>query len=1335
MNKKVLTLCASALLAGAWTTLDAKVVQVPTPQIGNAYVIGTSVVDGQVVSLFNVDGTVTSEATDATAENEWTLEPIQNEEDVFYLKNSAGNYLSIASAAGENDWIEYVNNTTNAVKFKLDADGKTIRVAETITNSGSFQENCPLRINNGKISVYYSHAGEEGTELVFALYTTDDVPAGMPGLDNVITNNINGVDVVNQESLPANDNVAAPLNIQVDGAYLFIEPNGEGYKLGAEASEEGAITTLTASNSLSASWEWQSGKLVSTRASRAAEPKTYYLAYSAQNGYYVIANASDEATNFLNNGGLENATLSVSATSIQARSEIEVNEGGIIVDGNNLTKLNSVSGDYVIVTLTDGTSTYYLKDDGEGNVSAETSFDADNYDQFLWKVTSNASANMNNYTFANLASGKNWTNADGSYSTFLGAGDVSGLTLTINGQTVGIDENDNTLAYGVETKAIVSFYEAPTIAFSADELNEGLNPGFGVTIKIAEKNDKAIEGVSVFGKTLYAVSVNGSKTNVYLVDELDEDGNIAEDANYLVLDKEGWDGISANSQLNGEFIWVSAEDHDDATKNENWYDTFQFRYSAGKPDTDIVENLYVVNLSANAYVLSVNSINYLTTKNYISGTETWPYIKLAPQNVVDVTTLLGKYLTFSFAEKNVADEDEEYKLNGVLSVANRGTDNANIADYVKASSVLANAPEVQWIVISGSTSSNTFTIQNRETDEKVENIVLRNNGDGTYTINGGGSIVDGDIVKMTTTNIVGTLHMDGYMVAKPAELRDKVFHIGQYHYETGNSTAFWAENHQANRSHQLGVVTDEDAAVDWRLSIEMQKEKVNNVEVETTLADTIYVKTPVAVLQSDGSISATRTDTLAILQYKFQNKGNLEYVIFNNNNNLEYYQCQEDYSWDVTRPEGTLPTGAKAADHFALKLKADSTYNIVTIKENDGVRADALSDEKIYVANSQQWGSLKQMDLYGEDNNSLMQVLPVDRPEYRQIELVWGDTIKLWRNENESQVVYEKRDDKSVVEGDTLSFLNIDNDNQFNMNPAIFADTAYINRWDVDGVKNTCYQYLLAVNPTNVSEYYCPLTPEHNTDAWREAHGGPCPDADRSAYVEGRFLVNLIDTANVYGLEHLHNNPYINLTEEGNYCAKLSFVPGKHMGDSLVIYRDEAMTDVIDTLYLGTEDFNVAKFAFKYVDNEEGSFKIQTQWKEYLGNNTSMTDTEDFADHYEDYVTNGSISNEGYLRFVNGCLVVDETYQRGDVFNMTERYTEQNPTANESINANGAVSVVATDGAVVIKGAEGKNVVIATILGKVVANETINSDNETIAVPAGIAVVSVDGESFKVVVK
>ena len=114
------------------------------------------------------------------------------------------------------------------------------------------------------------------------------------------------------------------------------------------------------------------------------------------------------------------------------------------------------------------------------------------------------------------------------------------------------------------------------------------------------------------------------------------------------------------------------------------------------------------------------------------------------------------------------------------------------------------------------------------------------------------------------------------------------------------------------------------------------------------------------------------------------------------------------------------------------------------------------------------------------------------------------------------------------------------------------------------------------------------------------------------------------------------------------------------------------------------------------------------------------------------------VRQEGYYLFnVNEYLVFakDDQYNRTNALRVKVEATDM-PTANESINAaDEAVSVVATNGAVIVKGAEGKNVVVSTILGKVVANEVLNSDNETIAAPAGIVVVSVDGESFKVAVK
>ena len=73
-------------------------------------------------------------------------------------------------------------------------------------------------------------------------------------------------------------------------------------------------------------------------------------------------------------------------------------------------------------------------------------------------------------------------------------------------------------------------------------------------------------------------------------------------------------------------------------------------------------------------------------------------------------------------------------------------------------------------------------------------------------------------------------------------------------------------------------------------------------------------------------------------------------------------------------------------------------------------------------------------------------------------------------------------------------------------------------------------------------------------------------------------------------------------------------------------------------------------------------------------------------------------------------------------------------TENETI-ATTEVAVIANNGSVVVKNAAGKNVVVSTILGQVVANEVLTSDNATINVPAGIVVVAVEGESFKVNVK
>ena len=214
--------------------------------------------------------------------------------------------------------------------------------------------------------------------------------------------------------------------------------------------------------------------------------------------------------------------------------------------------------------------------------------------------------------------------------------------------------------------------------------------------------------------------------------------------------------------------------------------------------------------------------------------------------------------------------------------------------------------------------------------------------------------------------------------------------------------------------------------------------------------------------------------------------------------------------------------------------------------------------------------------------------------------------------------------------------------------------------------------------------------------------------------VFGNFLVNFkinddLDKANMWE----------------NYYSRLGFLNGYITNDTLFINDN----DVKYNVPVAKNNHDATKFAFRLVDEgDEQNFLIESEsWA---------------ADkNGEDQPFLGGkrpFDNGGWIKIQNTVPVIvkteyNEAVASGDLFNVDTNYT---PTANEEISAEEAtVSVVATDGAVIVKGAEGKNVVVSTILGKVVANEVLNSDNETIAAPAGIVVVSVDGESFKVAVK
>ena len=848
-------------------------------------------------------------------------------------------------------------------------------------------------------------------------------------------------------------------------------------------------------------------------------------------------------------------------------------------------------------------------------------------------------------------------------------------------------------------------------AMTGTKLNEQLDGGFGLTISSA-KGITSISGADNFDGTLTAMKFESEK----LVDA----GN---QSVYYLINEDGkalyWDETTnADSDNPGSFTLKSEKELAEASKGDQ--SGYLFCIYAADNGSDAVKVTTDITLSSGSvteekrlYInntLKTGRLTAVEEGTYDAKTAgNWAVTTLGTTNAVDLRSMLqGKFLKISFAGTGKATDDA-YKVGGTLAIRD------NKADFVPTNSLYENAPEAHWAATYDAATRH-LTLANRENPNTTLVITGMRSDDGViYAVTSPSYTTDGDSIKIQFVN-APALSTDGYLDDyTETELRNTAFYLALDRQNADDDIpAYWAENH--NASHQIGATVVKENATKWNLAF---KKKTNAADAYKNQIDTVYVTSNLQSWNPSTNVITDSESRLAILPYTFQNRSNNEFVKLNNQKNLDYYICDKDNN-------KTIDNGA--AQKFIIKMKADGTYNYVPVTVNNSYDAkgvvvtenlanssniDFEDEMKVFEGNSLTNGSWEKMSMYAKDMNSLMLVERDDAPEYRKLVSALGsDTVRIYRDENESEVIYEQRNDKAIVENKALSFLNIENvnDPKFDINPAIYVDSAYVNRGN-----NKCWQYLLAVNVEEKLNTFCPDDSTHNTEEWIAEHG-VCPHAIKTPYVKARFLVNLIDTANIYGATHLHNNPYINQTEEGADRAKLSFVPGFHVGDKLYLVTNDD-TICVD---LNTPNFTIGKFAFKYVDAmNSDAFKIQTAYKDYTPEATTY---------------NPNYTNEGFLRWTNGCIVVDNGYEKGDVFNMNEEET-LTPTANETISAEATVSVVATDGGVIVKGAEGKNVIVSTILGKVVANETVNSDNETIAAPAGIVVVSVDGESFKVVVK
>ena len=813
--------------------------------------------------------------------------------------------------------------------------------------------------------------------------------------------------------------------------------------------------------------------------------------------------------------------------------------------------------------------------------------------------------------------------------------------------------------------------------------------------------------------------------------------------------------------------------------NKTYYPYFRINYLEGKTEYDktseinqdkVLDNtpVYCVEIGSASKVFAYDLVNLETTDAnghldvFVTANDRCADNSARRPNVSFYTTnenivrgkdatnnpLNYRYVNITFKSgANMQFQNERnnwVNLNGkVLGINQDGVVMPTEADYF-----LFDKAEGQWAVSVDTDDTRKFTFTNRENPSKSISVKsMHALGNDVYAVeyeqndewgaqynwytrpfgfNTAGTVRnqalrDTLIIKAAEGNLKLTkgahaYNTDSYANWTKEDLQDKTFQLS-----IDAASQLYVTENEGKDSHFLGLTADETDVTNWRL-VPFTAARVHDTDaVKYLTAGTDSVYTISHPMYWTGSEFKTYNDTTAIVAYALQNIQNNEWLRYDPSQNQTILSM-------ICDPNSKNYTTANLneAYRFVLKEKAKGAqeiesgeYNIigvtpwgldgdkyVDLKQEDGENANITYaahyelnlDNKLYGATTyQKLGAVEVKGAYDDPtSNDIFTIATTASQEY--VLATPRDTVRIYGNEENDFLLYEKG-----------QFLNLGNTGD--IAPAMVLDTAYI-RQDLG---NNRYQYLLVVNP-DYKEAQFDNHPE-NEPVQKPVHMIK-PDT-----MYGRFLVNKIDSAVLEA--RYHNNPYINDIEADEKELKLGFQWGYHTGNKLFLTEGEGKNSpVIETIDLGTPDFNKAKFAFKYVNEAESdAFKVQTAWYDY------DSAVKAGLDNKEDWTWN----NEGYLKSVNGVIVVTNGYTHGEEFLMAQ--DETNPTANETIAAEGAISVVATDGAVIIKGAEGKNVVIATILGKVVANETINSDNETIAVPAGIAVVSVDGESFKVVVK
>lgn len=427
----------------------------------------------------------------------------------------------------------------------------------------------------------------------------------------------------------------------------------------------------------------------------------------------------------------------------------------------------------------------------------------------------------------------------------------------------------------------------------------------------------------------------------------------------------------------------------------------------------------------------------------------------------------------------------------------------------------------------------------------------------------------------------------------------------------------------------------------------------------------------------------------------------------NANYTLAYFTLKENNHWTADNEEGHYYALVRTEYPYAYPVDKDDEYTDDVNKFTGWKYSfdDAL--DKLAIEQGQL--DAKVENLCQDRTESF--ILEADTmPYYRRV--VGLKTEKFYSTNNENRTLGE-----SVIDG--VTYMNIfsaveepERNNEF------FIDTAHVN-------VSSMPTYLLALD----------VEAKKTAECNHEDHPAIGDHYQVIDYLQGRYMVDASVDSVIPAYLKNSVKPFENV------YTRYAFVNAIHYQDTLYIMDAADATikydrdlydgkNVAKKVVLKEKAYDGASIAFRLKDqSDDENFYIETKGKQYgyaaNGNTWLKEQNHNIVSTGRGYSETGDHNGNWHQN------VYEDIYQ-ALLLNTT---AQSDATANEDVEVS-SVTVIAGNGQVTVAGAAGKKVVITNILGQTVANTVVTSDNATIAAPAGVVVVAVEGEgAVKAIVK